>query len=175
MRTFQLLLMMVALLLATTVAAKNYSCRDSRGQLHFADSLTNLPEECREQAQELSSEPVDNLNYVPAPAAPSGSGIHFEHSVREAEQQLQRKQQLGKQLLQRAEQLAAQYATASTDKHRARRNWKYSSREIIKTADESIQQAWEGKQQLLQELSAADISREDGQRVRALLAQIAEK
>ncbi len=175
MRTFQVLLLGSVLLLATTVAAKNYSCRDSQGQVNFADSLANLPDDCREQARELSSDPVDNLNYVPTPATPSDTGLRFEDSVREAEQQLQRKQQLGQQMLQRAEQLGAKYATASTEKHRARRDWKSGSYEKVKAADETIQQVWQGKQQLLQELSAAVIFREDRQQIRAILEQIAEK
>jgi hypothetical protein len=176
MRTFQLLVVLLLILLLGAVAgAVNYSCRDSQGQLHFADSLTNLPEDCRDRAQMLNSEPVDNLNFVPPPAESSGSDIRFEHSVREMERELQQKQQLGKQLQLRADKLAAKYAAASRDKHRARRNWKYSSRETIKAADESIRQVLEGKQQLLQELSAAALSSQDAQQIRATLDQIGEE
>lgn len=175
MRTFQLLVFLLSVLQVTTVCAENYSCRDRQGRLHLADSLANLPEECRDQALTHKSEPVDNLNYVPAPAVPAGSDARFEHSVREVERELLRKQQLAKQLKERAEQLAITYEAASVDKRRARRNWKYSSRETIKAADESIRQARAGKRQLLQDLSAASLSSQEERQIKATLERIAEE
>ena len=174
MRTFQLLVLL-CLLLVTAVCAENYSCRDHQGRLHLADSLANLPEDCRDQALTHKSEPVDNLNYVPTPAAPVGSDARFEQSVREVERELLQKQQLAAQLKQRAEQLAVNYEAASVDKHRARRNWTYSSRETIKAADESIRQARAGKRQLLQELSAASLSSQEQRQIKANLERIAEE
>jgi hypothetical protein len=173
-RLLVLVLLMVALPVIAA-AAKTYSCRDNQGGLHLADSLENLPEACRAQAQLLEPGAVDNLNFVPLPVVPSGSGIGFEQSVRDVERELQQKKQLGNQLQQRADQLAAKYATASVEKHRARRNWKYSSRATIKAADESIQQVWVEKQQLLQELAAASLASEKEQQIRAALDSIVEE
>ena len=174
MRIFQLMVMLLPLLLVTATWADNYSCRDSQGRLHLADSLSNLPEECREQAKTHTSDAVDNLIYVPTPAEPGGSDIRFEHSVRDAERGLQRKQQRGEQLQQSAETLAEKYETASADRRRAKRSWNYSSRETIKKSDVLIQEAREGKQQVLQELPAAALPSREEQQIRAILDRVAE-
>ena len=174
MRIFQLLVMLLPLLLVTAASADNYSCRDSQGRLHLADSLSNLPEECREQAQTHTSDAVDNLNYVQTPVVPGGSDVRFEHSVRDVERGLQRKQQHGEQLRQRAEKLAEKYETASADRRRATRRWNYSSRETIKKSEELIQEARKGKQQVLQELPAAALPSREEQKIRAILDRVAE-
>jgi hypothetical protein len=175
MRTFQLLAMLLVLLLAPLVRAENYSCRDNQGRWYFSDSLANLPEECLDRAQTYrSDDPVDNLNYVPSAAEPGDGSLSFENSVREVEHDQQRQEQRSKQLLQRAEQLADRYETDNADRRRALRRWNYRSRETIRTAEESIQQVREGKQQLLSELSAAALSSQEEQRIKEILKRIAE-
>ncbi len=176
MRTFQLLTMLLVLLLAPMVRAESYSCRDNQGRWSFSDSLMNLPEECLDRAQtHASDETVDNLNYVPPAAESGGSDLSFDRSVREVEHDLQRKEQRSKQLQQRAEQLAENYETANADRRRALRRWNYRSRETIQKSELLIQQLREGKQQLLQELSAAALSGREEQQIKATLERVAEE
>ena len=173
MRISQLLLVLL-FFTVTSGAAESYSCRDSHGRLHLADSPGNLPEECLGQEQKHQSGAVDNLNYVPMPVEPAANSGSFERSVRAADRELLQQRQAAEQLQQRAEQLASSYETAVSDKRQAKRRWSYGSRETILGADRRIEQARDGKRKLLQELSGSRLSDREEVQVRALLERVAE-
>lgn len=172
MRVFLFLILMAGLSVASGWA-KTYSCRDSKGRLHYSDNLQGLPEECLGKEKEVKPGKADNLNFVPATPPPEGSGIEFEHSVRAVERDLQKKESQKRQLKSRAESLLESYRSAVADKRQAKRSWDYSSRDRIKLADDQIEQARIGKQQLLDELDSANIADKEKESVRTILEGIA--
>jgi len=172
MRSGILVLLLVGLLPVASLGVVSYSCRDSQGELHFADSPANLPAECAGQAQKIETGKVDNLNIVPSAPAPSGSGAEFDDAVRAVERQQVQQQQQIEQLKQRAKQLADSYQEAVTAKRSALKRWSYSSREKIDQADQQIAQARDGKQQLLQELGSVRMPADVEQKIRQRLESI---
>ncbi len=159
------------LLLASSVGAESYSCRDSFGQLHISDDRSLLPEECRESARVHKSEEVDTLNYVPAPEVPPGAGASFESSVDAVEQEQGRKARRAAEMQQLAEQLLDRFDEAALVKRKAK--LRTSSREALKAADEQMAIALEGKEDLLKELEKAPrLSPADEAQVRQTLEKI---
>jgi Domain of unknown function (DUF4124) len=167
-----LLLLIVGLLSVTSVGAETFSCRDSKGELHFADSPARLPDECQGKTQELKSDKLDKLNIVPATPVPQESGSDFEETVRAAEDARQQRQQQILQLQQRAEKLAKSYQDAVSAKRQALRSWSYSSREEINKADQQMANAREEKQLLIKELETLRMSPEDQQKIKQSLDSI---
>ncbi len=162
-KIFSLLLIMF--FVGVMAQATTYSCRDKHGQLYITDNLQTLPAECRGRMQMVEPKDPDNLNYVPAQADPQGSGAEFQQSVAEAQREQHQKQKWVDGLLSRAEQLAEQYQQAVQEKSNATRRWSYRSRGIIQKADEQIQNAREGKQQLLAEMKGQSISWSDEEKI----------
>jgi len=174
MRVFLLFLILVNTAVVSCLA-QTYSCRDAQGQTHFADSPQGLPEECWEKAQLHKPKPGDNVQYVPAAPSPKGSGPAFQETVREAEQQLEHQQQQEvkfQKIRERAAQLVGSYRQARIDKRRARRSWSNSSRQIIQEADENIEKARTGKQNLLKELARVEVATEKKTQVEEILEEI---
>jgi hypothetical protein len=167
-----LYLILILVFSVVTVQATSYSCRDKEGRLYITDNLQALPEECRGRTQMIKPETPDNLNFVPSPAEPQGSGTEFQQKIREAEHELQQKQLQVERFLLRAEQLANQYQQAEQEKRNATRRWSYASRGIIQKADERMRKACEGKQQLLKEMNGQKIPRNDKQKINFLLEKI---
>lgn len=182
MRTIQLLVVLLPMLLVAVVSAENYSCRDSHGRLHLSDNIANLPEDCVDKVQTHASDDVGTLNIVPTPdgSNDNDSSREFQQNVREAEQDLQKKQQTlqtSEQLQQRAEKLADAYESAAADKNQALKRWKYGeggSRDTMEKSDKRVQQTREGKQQVLQELSDSSLSRRDKEKIEATLNRVAD-
>ncbi|MEA3544431.1 MAG: DUF4124 domain-containing protein [Thermodesulfobacteriota bacterium] len=173
---FMVCLSLVFMFIGTAVAgdATTYSCRDQDGQLHLTDNLQALPEECRGVAKNIKPVTPDNLNYVPSQPEPQGSGIEFQQAVRDAERKQQQEQVQVKKLLQRAEQLAAQYRQAVQEKRKSTRRWSYGAREIIQKAEIQIEDAREGKKQLLDEMDGQKIAPDDNRKIAFWLAEIAD-
>lgn len=155
--------------------AKTYSCRDGQGRLHFSDNLQGLPEECLGKAIEVKPGKADNLNFVPAQTSSEQTGHEFKQSVQDVDREIKRTKQQTKLLRARAEQLLERDREARQKKHKARRNWSYSSRQTIKQADEDIAQVRTEKQQLLQELDTSGLATGDKEDIRSLLDEIAEE
>lgn len=169
------LLLMTALglcLLVSTCWGQTYSCRDASGQLHFADSLQGLPEECRGKENVVKPGKVDNLNFVPQTPVEPGVSREFQESVEAADQRLLKKQQLAKDLKKRAEELAQSYQQAVTEKRKAKRRWDYQSREIVIKASNDIEEARLGKQRLLKELEVARIASEQKKAIQEILTRV---
>ncbi len=164
----------LCLLLAAPAAGQNYSCRDKDGQLHFSDNLANLPPECQSEAKELKPRATDNLNFVPGFSTPVASEREVEQQLREIELQEAREKRQAEQLLAQAEELVSQYNGAIRAKNDAYRSWDYSSREKVKDAERQIQLARDAKQQVLEKLPRAKLSREKKARIKELLEQIEE-
>ncbi|NOQ41633.1 MAG: DUF4124 domain-containing protein [Desulfuromusa sp.] len=167
-------MLLVLVFSAVTVQATTYSCRDKQGKLFMTDNPQSLPAECWGRARVVESKDPDNLNYVPAQADPQGSGAEFKQTVRESEHEQQQKKAQVERFLLRAEQLAEQYRQAVQEKNNATRRWSYGSREIIQKADDRIEEAREGKQQLLIEMSGQKNPRDDEQIIAARLDEIAD-
>ena len=165
-------LLLILVFSSVTVQATTYSCRDKQGKLFMTDNPQNLPAECWGRARVVESKDPDNLHYVPSQATPQGAGAEFQQTVRDAEQAQQQKKVQVEKLLLRAEQLAEQYRQAVQEKNNATRRWSYGSREIIQKADDRIQTARDGKQQLLTELSEQKVPREDEQKILSWLDEI---
>ena len=170
-----ILLFLVGLLAAGTAFAATYSCRDNRGQLHFADSPANLPAECLGKEKLIDLEKSENLNMVPATAAPPESEEAFADAVRSVENEQQQLQQQLQDLHLRAKQLVKKYREAVVAKRNAQRSWSYSSREQMDLADRQIEEARTGKQQLLQELEDGKIAADDEHLLRQELEAIGEE
>ncbi|MFK5927383.1 MAG: DUF4124 domain-containing protein [Desulfuromusa sp.] len=167
-------LLLILLLAGVTAQATTYSCRDKQGQLYSTDNLQALPAECRGQMQKVEPKDPDNLNYVPAQATPQGSGVEFQQAVRATEREQQQKQEQVEKMLLRAEQLAEQYQQAVQEKNNATRRWSYSSRGIVQKADGRIQNARDGKQQLLAEMTGKNIYWKDEEKIVSWLDKIAD-
>jgi len=175
MRTLLYLLLMFVVFLPE-VEAKTYSCRDSKGQLHVTDNLQTLPEECRGKAQVIQpGEAPDSLNVVPQIDQPKGSGAEFQQNVREADRAVQQKREKVDEYLRRAEKMAEEYRNAEQEKRQATRRWSYSSRDIIRQADERLEQVRQGKKQLLIELRGQKIPPEKEKKIRADLDVIVDR
>ena len=177
MRIFLLIMLFVNIAVGACLA-QTYSCRDEQGQIHFADSPQGLPTECWEKAQLHKSGPGDDVQYVPASPRSKGSGPDFTQSLQEVEQELSQKQKQEQRYLkvrERAEELVASYRQARTDKRRARRSWSNSSRQIIKEADENIEKARTGKQNLLDELARLGVSAKKKATIEDILEEIEEE
>jgi len=170
-----LLLLFVTIFSWTTIQAETYSCRDKRGKLYMTDNIQTLPAECQGRTQVIESRKSDNLNIVPSQDTSQGSGPEFDQAVRDADQDLKEKQALKEGLLSQAQQLADQYQQAVQDKNNATRRWKYAgSRDAIRSADEKISQAKNGKQQLLGEINGQNLPRNLEQEILNLLNTIGE-
>ena len=167
-----LFLLLILVFSAVTVQATTYSCRDKQGKLFMTDNLQTLPDECLGRARVVESKDPDNLHYVPPQADPQGSGVEFQQTIRDAEHEQQQKKAQVEKMLLRAEQLAEQYRQAVQEKNNATRRWSYGSREIIQKADDRIQKAREGKQQLLTEMSKQKVPRDDEQKIVSWLDEI---
>lgn len=174
MRFWILGMMLLPLLGAFPAAAQTYSCRDSQGQLHFADSPARLPAECLGKERQIEQGKVDSINIVPAQPTPQGSGREFEQSVRAAEQELRQKQQRIESLYQKARELSSSYQGAVRSKNDAMRSWSYGSRDKVKAADEQMANARNGKKELLQKLEAERIPSDDQQKIRKILEGVEE-
>lgn len=167
-----LLLLLLTAFANTHSWAKTYSCRDSQGKMHFADNLQGLPSECLGKEKVIKPDKPDNLNYVPATKDPSAPGIKFQHSVRDAEREQQRKQVEKRQLHSRAEKLLERYQEALAEKRRAKRSWSYSSRDIIKSSDQTISGVKADKELLLEELNSARVGTEEKTKIEQVLSGI---
>ncbi len=167
-----LLFFLLGLLFVSTATAQTYSCRDKQGKLLFSDKLSNMPSECLTEATEVTSEQAGTLNFVPNPSTSAGASQEVENQIREVDRQAEEKNAQAGQLEQRAKSLANQYQDAVARKTKARRSWNYSSRETVEQAESEIQQARQGKQQLLEELPRAAISGDNQTRIKEHLGQI---
>ncbi len=160
-----LFLLLVMVFSGVAVQAMTYSCRDNQGQLYMTDNLQSLPPECLGRTNTIQGEGSDNLSFVADQENPQDSGTNFQNVVNDATQ----KQKLNKEwldnLLPRAEQLATQYHQAVKLIHAEKRDWRYSSRGIIKQANEQKREALEGKQQLLTEMDGQKISDRDKKKI----------
>jgi len=167
-----LFLLLILVFSGVTVQATTYSCRDKQGKLFMTDNPQSLPAECWGRARVVESKDPDNLHFVPPQADPQGSGAEFQQTIRDAEHEQQQKKAQVEKMLLRAEQLAEQYRQAVQEKNNATRRWSYGSREIIQKADNRIQKAREGKQQLLTEMSEQKVPRDDEQKIASWLDEI---
>lgn len=168
------LLLMILVLgwLAPLCWGQTYTCRDSSGQLHFADNLQGLPEECRGNEKVVNPGKADNLNFVPATPAESGVTREFEKSVESVERELREKRETAQQLRLQSETLRERYQETLAAKRRAQRVWGYDSRDKIKQADTEIERIKSEKQRLLAELMVARMPAKERAAIREVLAEV---
>ncbi|MBE9485888.1 MAG: hypothetical protein IMY82_01805 [Chloroflexi bacterium] len=167
-----LLAILLLLLIPSVGWVKNYSCRDSKGQWHFADNLQGLPEECLGQEKEIKLQ-SDKLIIVPAAPDPQKPGGKFQDSVRAAEREQQEKESAARELKLQAESLVERHRQAVQLKRQAKRRWSYESRTTIKQADDELQQVEKERRQLLDELNSARLTTAERRQIRDLLEGIA--
>ena len=168
-----LLLLFVTIFSWTTAQAAIYSCRDKHGKLYMTDNLQTLPAECLGRTQVVETKTSDSFNVVPSQDTPQGSGHEFDQAVRDAEQDLKRKQELREGLVSEAQQLADQYQQALEDRNSATRRWQYAgSRDAIRRAEAQIIQIQKRKQQLLKEMNEQNIPRKLEQEIISWLDKI---
>lgn len=157
----RVLLGVILLLVAASCAfAASYSCRDSQGRLYLSDNLQALPEECRAAAVEAAKENPDNLHFVPEQKSDVSGREKFERQVREVEQELQRKKEIGERLLVRARELAQEYQDSIKEKNRVRRRWVADSKTIIRKLNERIDQIRTAGKRVLAEVEQERIDRD---------------
>ena len=153
-------------------SAETYSCRDSAGQLHFADKPERLPQDCRGNAKIIHPEKLENINIVPSPKGSKKSNTEFEQMVRKQEKEEQQRLLRIGQVRQRTDELALEYETARKQKRQALRRWTYSSREEIQENDQKMVQILKEKDQLLSELEMLRMFPDEKEKLRGSLQSI---
>lgn len=171
MRVFMLLVFSF-LLLSPGAQGKTYSCRDSRGQLHFSDNLQELPQECLGKAQVVPSTSPDNLQFVPASPVSPAEKRQFENSVKEVERELAQRKALARQMQAKAEDLQQRYRQLMEQMSRARRIWDNASRQKLKLLKQDQRELYAEKKKLLDELSGSRLRQEEVDAVKATLQEI---
>lgn len=171
-----ILLVVILPMLVTLAGAASYSCRDSSGRQHLADSLANLPEECRGDAQ--THKPADalgGLNVVPATEVPAGTSERFQQSVQEAEREEREKQQRVAPYRKEAESLVARYERAIETRRKSQLKWTYRTRREYDDAIKEIEQVQDEKQQLLQKFPELNLTPAQEAEVEQILKTIKDR
>ncbi len=172
MKALLLALCLCGFLQPTLAGAKTVSCRDARGALYIADNLMSLPEECRQKGQTLSPENSGNVNFVPATPPSTTDNQAFERAVKEEDQARTDRNNKAAGMLSRAKKLVETYESALDERKSAIRNKTYGSRKNIIKAEQDMQQARRGKEDLLSSLARAYIPTSQKQQIRKLLERI---
>lgn len=167
-----LLGMIILFAAAPSVFSASYSCRDSQGRLFLSDNLQALPEECRAAAIESAKENPDNLHFVPEQKSDVRGREKFERQVREVEQELQRKKEIGERLLGRARELSREYQDSINEKIRVRRRWVANSKATIRKMNERIEQIRAAGKQVLTEVENERIDRDTKRQIINELSKI---
>lgn len=157
---------------AAVVVAETVYCIDAQGQQHIADDMMSLPESCRSQFEKLTPSDSGRVNYVPSVSPPASNSLNFERAVRAQEIELERKQAYSESLLRRAERISRTYTEAVQARKEALRSKSYGQRDIIRQADEQMQQSRDEKALLLNELEEARIYGQKRQDIEALLKAV---
>ena len=171
MRGFGLMLFCL-LFLSPVAQGKTYSCRDSRGQLHFSDNLQQLPQECRGKETVVPQAKTDKLQFVPDKPIPPAERRRFEQSVKEVERALQRRKAETQQMQQKAEGLQQRYRQLMEQMSRARRIWDNSSRQELKQLKKDRLELYAEKRTLLDELNGLRLRQDEVDAVKATLREI---
>ena len=164
MRTF-VCFCLFFVMMAMSVGAATYSCRDSEGRLYITDNLQALPEDCRAVADKMDFDDPDKLNYVPQQDLDSKVKKKFEQQVRDEEVRLDQERKQAVNFMRQAEQAAALYQQAVVEKRQALRRWSYQSRELISRADQQIEKTRADKRQLLDDMGDQRLDREQARRI----------
>ncbi len=167
-----LLVILGLLLLAPTAQGETYSCRDSRGQLHFSDNLHELPEECLGKEKVVPSTSSDNLQFVPDTPVSREEERRFEKSVQEVERSLEQRKAELQQMRARAENLQQRYQQLMEQIRRARRINDIPARQQLKLLKPQRKELYAEKMKLQDELAGSRLGREDVAAVEALLEEI---
>jgi len=152
--------------------AETYSCRDNEGQLHIADNLMKLPEECRYQANTLDPKATGKVNYVPAGGQTHQINNDFERAVRQEQQEVKRHEQEAQNIISQAKWLAESYENAVIKRKTALRSKKYGFREEIIEADKDMKRAIKDKKTLLQEVEKVRISTTQREQIEMFMNKI---
>jgi len=178
MQTF-LALIIVLFLSNFSAHATTYSCRDQHGQLHVADNIQALPQECQMQEKEQlkTKTPSANgtFNMIPAKKSSANSSNKFQRAVDDATNEQLYKKARTKKLLAQAENLLNKYKTASRKKRSETKRWSYNSRAIIKDLDVQIEKIRREKEKLLASISNKKLIASAQARIITLLNEINDK
>lgn len=168
-----LLLICFCLLLPTTaVRAETVYCIDAQGQKHIADDMMSLPESCRLESKKLAPSDAGRINYVPPVSPPTDSSARFEQEVRAQDAELERKKRFAESLLRRAERISRTYEEAVAARKEALRSKSYGQRDILRRAEDQMQQSRNEKELLLNELEQARIYGQERQDIEELLNKV---
>ncbi len=174
-----LALIMVLVLANFSAHATTYSCRDQHGQLHVADNIQALPQECQMQEKEQlkRNTPSANgtFNTIPAKKSSTNSSNKFQRAVDDATNEQLYKKVRTKELLAHAEKLLNKYKTATRKKRSETKRWSYNSRAIIKDLDVQIEKIRGEKQKLLANISSKKLVASAQARIITLLNEIDDK
>ncbi len=172
MKYFILTLSILVASLLNTSAAENYSCRDSKGRLHVADNLMNLPEECRYKADISDPKDPGKVNYVPPAGQTSQSNNSFERAVRQEQQTISQRKRKAESAVLQAEKLVNSYESAILKRKNALRSKRYGFRNTIIQADQEMQSARQGKQILIKKLKKTRLTSTQQEQIETLLNKI---
>jgi hypothetical protein len=152
--------------------AESFSCRDKAGQLHVADNLMSLPEECRFQADTSNPKDPGKVNYVPAVTQTHQNHNEFNNAVRQEQLKAEQQQREVEGLISEASYLAESFESAVKKRKSAFRVKTYGYREEAIQADKEMQGARAGKKALIEKLAQVHLSSEQKSQIDSLLARI---
>jgi hypothetical protein len=167
-----LLLVFFTLLSVPPVGAETVYCIDAQGQRHIADDMMSLPESCRLEFKKLAPDDSGRVNYVPPVSPATDSGADFKRAVRAQDAELEKKKRYTESLLRRAERISRTYQEAVEARKEAQRSKSYGRREILRRADDQMQQSRNDKEVLLNELGQARIYGQERQEIEELLNKV---
>jgi|GEM_PF-929151 len=176
MRSLLLLLFLIGFL-STSVGAANFACRDSKGHLYFTDNPLDVPDDCRQNMQQIEQQST-SVNSASPPAAKEVPIKQPENLKNQAIQKKLSDEQFT-QLQQRAEVSAKKYAQGVETLEAAGKRRRFGSKarfaETQKMIDEGnklIGEARQEKEQLLSDLDSQQVPAQQSAKIEKLLEPI---
>ncbi len=156
---------------ADFAAAEVYRCRDDEGRLIMTDDPGKFPEGCR-PVEGDRSEKGGSFIVIETPDVPDPAGRSVEQAVRDEQAKTSRREELSAAFKEEARELARTYHQALVKRNEAYNSWSYGSRQVVKNATETMEQAKKRKKELLKEIREAYLPGEVREEVRRLLDPI---
>jgi hypothetical protein len=171
MRLWKVALVVFSVFLATTLSAQEiHRCIDESGNLVMTDDPGKFPPGCR--PVETKPDGQGTFNVLPSPDVPAPATENAQAAADRVRAEISDRQEQIAAWKDQARQLVSDYQAAETRRNQAFRRWSYSSREVVRQAQEQMAQALEDKEKLLQEVDRVFVPAPDREEIRRILEDI---
>jgi len=176
MRPILLLIFLISFL-STSVGAANFACRDSKGKLYFTDNPYDVPEDCRQNLQQIEQR-SNSVGNVPSPATKEES-VSPPASPKNQAVQKETNDEQAAQLQRQAAEAVKKYTQGveTLDKASKRRRFGSNARfaetqRMVDEGNKMIDEARQEKERLLTELESQKISAQQRAEIEGLLESV---